>query len=322
MLRKYLCDFKEKYNKDKKVIIESFVKFYGEEYRKRIENRINELDIICHVPLTFHESLMPSDLKKYIDKCHENYIETKDLDKLVNSLVIDLDCKDKLNFIRQLVPADYLLQSTNMCEYNLVSLPIVYNLAHITHEFNHVVINNELLENFGINGLEISVRTENGYKLHNSILSEIIGERCVHDIQRIQSRMGINSEICTSLQYRYFKYIERFYTTFKDVIKYSIMSGSLNTLINSIGKENYNNLNTIIEYINLLEQEKGAIVLSDEMAPLFMKEINVIVDNMIEHYNEVRDNQIKKEELFDNLKDKNNIRILSLNNYYELPSIK
>lgn len=321
MLKKYMSDFSNKFNKDKGIIIESFIEYYGEEYRERIESKINNLDIICYVPLMFHDSLMPKDLLKYIEQCKEKYISTNNMNRLVDDLVLSYNCDDKLTFCKNNLSINFLLQSCSLYELDLVILPIVYNLAHITHEFNHTIINNQMLTSpdVSVNGVEVSIKNENKCMYQDTVLNEILCERVTHDIQKIQQSKGINSELCVSWQYNYFKFIERFYITFKEVYKYSVMSGNLNTLIKSVGEQNYRDLVNIVTYLRSVEEEQKR-PLDKEVELFALSQINEIVDDMIIHYNDIRSKQMSNSELDKYISD-NGYKKLSLNTY-KLPRIR
>lgn len=322
MLKKYMSDFSKKYINDKNIIIESFIEYYGENYRDKIISRINNLNIICYVPLMFHDSLMPKDLLNYLDRVKKLYATNSDVRVLIENLVVDYDCKELLEFCKNNLGFNYLLQSCSLYELNLTILPIVYNLSHITHELNHTIINNILADEPDVssNGLEISIRDGNKCIYQDTIFNEILCERVTHDVQKIQKSKGLDSEICVSWQYNYFKFIERFYQTFKEIYKYSVMSGNLNALINSVGEQNYRDLVNIVTYLRN-EEEKQKKPLDDEVVFFALKQIDEVVDDMIRHYNEVRNKELNKNEMDKYISDKG-YKKLSLNNYYILPEIR
>ena len=322
MLKKYMSDFSNKYSKDKDIIIESFIEYYGEEYREKITSRINNLNIICYVPLMFHDSLMPKDLLNYLDRVKELYATNSDVRVLIENLVIDYNCEELLEFCKNNLGFNYLLQSCSLYELNLTILPIVYNLSHITHELNHTIINNSLIDEPDVssNGLEIAVRDGKKCMYQDTTFNEILCERVTHDVQKIQQSKGINSEVCASWQYNYFKFIERFYQTFKEIYKYSVISGNLNALIKSVGEQNYRDLVNIVTYLRS-EEEKQRRPLDNEVVFFALKQIDEVVDDMIVHYNEVRNKQMNEEEI-DKYISQNGYKKLSLNNYYTLPRIR
>ena len=321
MLKKYLKDFSNKYNKDKEQIIESFVEFYGEKYRDRISSRIINLNIICYVPIMFDEKLMPKDLELYLEKIKMIYNYVDDNNILTDNLVIDYNCKKLLKTVKKELPVELLLQSSSMYELNLTVLPIVYNLSHLIHEFNHVIINNELLSEPDLtsNGLEISLKIGNKCLYKDTIFNEVLCERASLDIEEILRNKGINRKRCKSWQENYFIIIERFYQTFKDVYKYSCITGNTNALIKSVGADNYRELVYIVQSLRELEEKE--IPLNKDIISLMSMEADEIVDRMIEHYKMEANNQLTGEEL-DNYINNNGYKKLSLNNYYRLPKLK
>jgi len=270
----------------------------------------------------FHDSLMPKELLKYLERVKELYDSNSDVRVLIENLVIDYNCEELLEFCKNNLGFNYLLHSCSLYELNLAILPIVYNLSHITHELNHTIINNVLLDepNVSSNGLEISIRDGNKCMYQDTTFNEILCERVTHDVQKIQQSKGINSEICASWQYNYFKFIERFYQTFKQVYKYSVISGNLNALINSVGEQNYRDLVNIVTYLRN-EEEKQKRPLDNEVVFFALKQIDEVVDDMIVHYNEVRNKQMNEVEI-DKCISQNGYKKLSLNNYYTLPEIR
>ena len=131
MLKKYMSDFSNKFSKDKDIIIESFIEYYGEEYREKIASRINNLNIICYVPLMFHDSLMPKELLKYLERVKELYDSNSDVRVLIENLVIDYNCEELLEFCKNNLGFNYLLHSCSLYELNLAILPIVYNFVFL-----------------------------------------------------------------------------------------------------------------------------------------------------------------------------------------------
>ena len=81
-------------------------------------------------------------------------------------------------------------------------------------------------------------------------------ERVSIDIEGILRNKGINSKRCKSWQENYFILIERFYQTFKDVYKYSCITGNTNALIKSVGEDNYRELVYIVQSLRELEEKE------------------------------------------------------------------
>lgn len=322
MLKEYLNKFNLEFNKNKDKIMESFIKYYGEEYRERIENRINNINIINFIPLYFDYDKLSTDMVYYIDQCREDYMENNNIDELLDRVVIDNNCKGLSKELRYYLEPSYLMQSTYISDFNLVILPIVFSIEDITHELNHAVIENVLCDNprINVNGLELSIRDENNFNLIDTTISEILIERMAFDIEDFEEEYGIKkcNEFCW--QHNYFRFINKFYIIFKDLIKYTFINGNRDMLINAVGKENYEAMVKIIEMTRENELKYGDRIFDEDSMNIVFNTINKIVDRMIEHYNLERSKQLSKKELKDTLDNKG--KILNLDNYYELKELK
>ena len=128
------------------------------------------------------------------------------------------------------------------------------------------------------------------------IFEELINDIASEDIGKIfHNKGGDFSPVCLNIginhPYQRNKYlVEDFYNEFKDYIKKARITNNKNILINTIGKENYN------EYVDLVHRsyEQDPKKLSDEDRLIIKQRIAVLLYQMKKHA--LLEQEAKKEE--------------------------
>ena len=300
VFEKYYLEAALRYANEKNTIIDAFVEFFGEDKREYITNKLDEVKIIWFIP----DNNLPLDLKNYKNK-------TKDFKEII-ATDMDFTTVEKILDHKQYLSSEYAF------DFNTIIVPVIYNSSDIIHELVHALTNHILAKYFKvyINNLEINAKSNKKDIRDYSDLSEIIVERITMDILNIMVRKGIKIDVTSSYQGLVFPYIEEFYQTFLEVIKESVITGNLNYLIKSVGKNNYDYFAKIIESKTyeaiICNEKKKEYPISRET----QNRINKIIKFMKEDYNHNRKKNLTEEELKDFLQANNLKPIYS--NYYEL----
>lgn len=312
-----MLELKEKYNKlatlvikkNENILIESFIKYYGEKYRTLITKNIKEINYVYYYNLNDLNFLVPkfnnifkdNDIYKDI-KLLAAYLKEAGLFKnnytkrIIGSTNEDiLKNSNNLEMITNLLMLENASGGEFMDENNnkvvMLSLSLLNPLT-IIHEINHSVSNIRLAflnDKSEINKRGIAVTYKNvGYRFESIFLNELINEKSSFEIYDIFIKNGgsykdillpFNDQDYITAYENYFPIVNNFYNTFKNLLKESIMCESQNYLVNIIGKDN---LIKYYELINLYMQKE-----SDKEN--IIKEINNLVIRMEEHYKNTYD---------------------------------
>ena len=211
----------KRFNDDLNIIIQAFINFYGVENSEYIINKISNSRIIW-----YDDSGKDDDIQKQI-------ISSINDDELIEIL------KKKKK--------EAFLQSAYIDEFDVLVLPLNYDLTHIIHEINHKigshVISKEPLVQ--ISGISYSVE-KNGIVESDNDLNEAINQKMTLEILEELNKLGLKINITPSWQEQLFPVIDTFYETFKELLKKLNISGNLVAFKEELGKEYFDNFSQLI----------------------------------------------------------------------------
>lgn len=334
---------------NKKILIESFVDYYGEEYRSIIEKRYNEITFIYYVDWeTIHlivEKFIPQieNPDEYLDfvnlynskktkqtifaKFFKTMKKKNDLpDNLIgttNSSILNNDYIKNYLFkiFNSPSPVSFnygsIMNMDRIISFQILSL----SERAIIHEINHsitrdniayIIEENKLIGAIHKSGLNIDHAYQNNIE---KIIEELINEKASQEIVKIfKEKGGDLSSFCFDIPLAYMYehnlyLIDEFYDTFKKYIKIARISDNKNALIDRIGKTNYEKY---ISMVNSCYTEDLSIVdlLKEENQP----KIKIIIDKMKNVANNSHDiSQQELNDYYDHLKNQG-FKVKLLNN--------
>ena len=252
MDKKYNNIFSKKIDENKEILIESFVEYYGEEYRIKITNSINSI-----IFAWFRHRFLDELYKKYSREL-QNAKDIKYFLSYAINEVIGSNCDmndERKNAIKRELSNSPLVLASNLTFFNsndfieVVTFPIFITTDRVLfHEINHVVVRENM---FYIDdalvrkdGLDVDTKYE--------IIEEIINELSARDITNIFHKMGGNifdSKIRIGNDYeKLFPIVEPFYDKYKNILKSARISLNHNELFKYIDKDIYD------KYVNLVNK--------------------------------------------------------------------
>lgn len=283
---------KEKFDKltkkiledNKQILIDSFVEYYGEEYRNIIEKRYNEITFVYYIDWEYTIFAIKEfishqeDKTKYQDfydfyECYEQELklsenklnqEDKLPDNFIGTTNSTILLNNEINMHLHFVLKNPESRNFHRGDINhmdrIISFPLlILSEKSIIHEINHTITRDDIAyiekeENnrIDIEKIGLEINGSEGHKKER-LIEELNNDKASYEITEIFKRKGGNlSSICFNIPfdsaYRHnFYLINDFYHSFKKYIKAARISENKNTLIRRIGKDNYNEL---IELIN------------------------------------------------------------------------
>lgn len=290
-----LEELKDKYDeiveqtlaRNKSILIESFVEYYGEEYRDIIERKYNEIVFVYYIDWE-EIGLLGYRLSKTI-------LNTKGAEQL-KDLNAFLKCKDKTPWISKLFNRnkmdflDEVLVGTTSREIinneyirNRISKHIKYSKRFnvnfgiyktnrvvcfpilsipercVIHEINHALTREFLTtikdEQNSIGSIEkLGLITYINGNSEEIILEELLNDKASFEIFDIFKRRGGDlSAFCITNPQEYpyehnFYLINDFYEAFKKYIKKARMGENINILISRIGEQLYKQYESLVRY--------------------------------------------------------------------------
>lgn len=265
-------NYLESLNKNKSILIDAFIKYYGKEYEKRITSRINNTQFSIYLDNSQIMSIKNafSILKPKITKENNLYdlnLMTKDYEPNPNYVKLygDTYLYDDSNTREAL--KESILKRPNVGGFAFEDINNngeTYGKIYISfcdilsgdrvliHEINHVV-RNDLLAYDSDNWLITKSGVEISNQFKTISLEEIITDYISLEITDIFYSLGgkisLNCIGNTSIYTRLFPLIENFYKKYKELLKKAVMSGNLNMLFMQINEEKYE------EYIQTIQIE-------------------------------------------------------------------
>lgn len=339
---------KQTLEKNKQLLIDSFVEYYGEEYRRIIEKKYNEITFVYYIDWKSIDVVVKEfipdveDPNKYIDFINfEHCKNSKEsfFSRLLKSFKKHVDLPSNLIGITNLevLNNNYIknkifscLKISNACSFTYGSAAhmdriIAFQILSLTestiiHEINHALTRdnmaymyeeNRALHTIAKTGLSIDVKGNNSGERN---IEELINEKASREITKIFKQKGGDlSPFCYSIPFMYpyesnFYLVDEFYEKFKKYIKVARISDNKNALVNRVGKDNYEML---VELVNFYYSDDLSHVEKN------MEEASQKVKSIIEkmEYTETNSSDISKEqlkELYNQLKAEGyNVRVLN-----------
>lgn len=266
--KKYERLYNETLEKNKEILIESFVEYYGEKHRDEIVSMFNEIIFIYYInwedfsKVEKNISIKDGDIAKVKDL--KNFLKyrkkTNDSfkDSFIGSSKRNL-LKD--DFINNSMIKERLIEIFNYgnpASYygTLICLPVLMvNEKDIIHEINHAL--KFIFIAFNLIKKEFIVKGGLYVSEEERKIEELINERASLEIFEIFKRrsgdMGAIQLITYELYYtRNLYLIDEFYNRFKEIIKESLITLNKNNLVQRVGKENYEELVNMVNkyYVN------------------------------------------------------------------------
>lgn len=299
---KYDILFKETINKNKSILIKSFIEYYGEKYRDLIKERFNRITFVYYFDF------------EYL-KLSKNYLETTLEDKLIYDSISEVinsynfykifskkkedvsacfigTTDDEVLEINQLknIIKRKMLNSNIECFENsnykndIIIIPILFtDECTLIHEINHSITYEKLAyigighSNYTISKRGLTIRTDK----EDLMLEDLINEKTTYEILNIfKNNGGDLTSIFFGIPFicpyeENFYLIDEFYNTFKEYIKDSRISENKNLLVSKVGKMEYQ---TLVSMIN--KYYKDNIDLIDENKKEALSIINPLIEKM------------------------------------------
>lgn len=304
--RKYNNLIKQTLDKNRIILIESFVEYYGEKFRYIIEKRYNEITFIYYIDWNMIDLVVKEFIPKvdnsdkYVDfinfsrsrrKFHLLKIFEKKNNLPDNLIgVTNTSIVNKNAIVKWLFKA---LNSSNPRSYNygninhmdrLISFQILaLSELAIIHEINHSITRDNLAylvdDNMSIcavskTGLSIDITNQNN---EEKIIEELLNEKSSKEILKIfKSKGGDLSSFCLNipLEYSYegnLYLVDDFYTLFEEYIKIARISDNKNELVSRISPREYEEF---VKTINMYYTEDSSkIELYKEKALPIIREV-------------------------------------------------
>lgn len=260
----------EKLNNDMNKILQAFIKFYGVENSEYIINKIKDSRIIW-------------------------YDDSDIISDNIYDCIISSISRDELDEILQKRKKEVFLQSAYIDEFDILVLPLSFDLVKIIHEINHKIgshiISKEPLVQ--ISGISYSIG-KNEVVEYDSDLNEAINQKMTLEILEELKNMGLKIDITPSWQEYLFPLIDLFYNTFKNELKEVNITGDLIKLKQLLGEEYYNQFSQLI-FMSGFRTRRN--VLKEGKVNFSTNKINTIndlVSDMKEHYDNLSQNNYKK----------------------------
>lgn len=260
----------EKLNNDMNKILQAFIKFYGVENSEYIINKIKDSRIIW-------------------------YDDSDIISDNIYDCIISSISRDELDEILQKRKKEVFLQSAYIDEFDILVLPLSFDLVKIIHEINHKIgshiISKEPLVQ--ISGISYSIG-KNEVVEYDSDLNEAINQKMTLEILEELKNMGLKIDITPSWQEYLFPLIDLFYNTFKNELKEVNITGDLIKFKQLLGEEYYNQFSQLI-FMSGFRTRRN--VLKEGKVNFSTNKINTIndlVSNMKEHYDNLSQNNYKK----------------------------
>lgn len=264
----YANDFFSSFEKNKPLLIEAFVKYYGEEYRDKITSKINNCFVNLFVSDTmlenskvFLDNISNKNLHDFIKnyKYHSNFVKiVGDIEKEDEEYRKD---KEKYILLNQSTPGfehPYVNQNGETNGKVFISLTAYLSSDIVLiHELSHAIRNEVLAFSDDIPISRYGIETFSNTGIH---LEEVINQMCTLEVEEIFHNLGgkISPKIMPSFNNsyeQYFPYVRYFYEKYKPLLKKAILTDNLNLFYQTIDKEKFE------QYKNLIEEQfdKGRI---------------------------------------------------------------
>lgn len=301
--KKYSDEYFEEIEKNKKILIEAFVIYYGEKYRNIITERFNSISFA-----TFLSTNLIKDLKineqsdnefiynliylhkfycdnpTYVGFTYDKNALYKFDDEFAENLKKKLSTSNLNGFEHHSYDT-----SNNRTLYS-VFLALFVSDRTLIHEINHAITSTviSMLENdfekFLIYKTGISVALKDN--VNNEEFEEVLNELSAKEITEIFHNLGgcvqkRKVSYTNSIYVELFPYVLKFYNKYKDLIKEARITENKNILFTKIEKGKYNIYANLIKikYIIIKKTDLSSLKLDYDL-----DEINSLIDSMDKEY--------------------------------------
>lgn len=295
--KKYAELIPQELEKNKTILIESFVEYYGENYRSIIQKRYNEITFVYYIDWETVNVIVNDFIPKVENKeryqdfvrffddhrkkdnfwkklCKRNTSQSDLPDNLIgitNKEILNKgEIKSRvLKAIKGPQPSSDGYGSSKHMD-RIVSFQILsLGPESIVHEINHaitgdalalVVDNNQFIGTISKTGLSIDVCSQNKGE---RCIEELLNEKASFDITQIFKRRGGDlSSLCLGVPLFYpyeenFYLVNKFYEQFKDYIKVARISENKNELVSRVGRKEYEKY---VDLINAYYSEDSSTI--------------------------------------------------------------
>lgn len=256
-------------NENLTIIINSFVMYYGEEYRDIITSRIKNTNIYTYISNCTIEAIYDYLItNKYFDKKYMQIFRLYDkksaFAKLFNNK-IKIDNFYKKQIVNSL-SSDIQINGFHVFTFDKYNNPIsnvfvalFADTKNLIHELNHSITSEVLALEMDDNNLPATIvrngianiHASNHYKLGNG-LEEIINDIIAEEITKIFYNLGGNLpqykiKYPETIYSELFPVIDKFYNKYKDLLKIARITGNTNILFTKIDKCKFEEFQKMID---------------------------------------------------------------------------
>lgn len=297
--------------KNRDILIESFVEYYGEEYRDVIERKYSQIVFTYYIDWNFLKLVVenqnlakPSSKNSFIDSSNQErcsdlvqFYQDRFRKKSLFSKVFQMTgsffgkskelvgCTDREILGNQDLIDELMKSRDPICvsyrDKKLISFPILsYPEFTIIHEVHHALTSDwiaDLSGNVEKSGLEV---TDHKTSLEE-VIEELLNEKASQEVTEIFHRRGGDfSSFCMDLPYfrpynENFYLIDSFYQEFKPFIKKARITENKNELVQRVGKDNYQRYVAFVR--KNYSQEKGVIAIRKKTSS---SQLNTLLQKM------------------------------------------
>lgn len=344
---KYDTLIKDSLDCNKRKLVDSFVDYYGEEYRSIIKKKYNEITFVYYVDwqtidLVVEEFIPqvenPDEYEDFINLSNSRKIKEPIFEKIFN-LKRKKDLPDNLigttnplifkkNYIKERLSKSLKNPSAGAFNYGnsnhmdrIIYFQILsLNEVSIIHEINHAITSdiiagvmeeNQSVAPVNKTGLSIDISHQNNGE---RMMEELLNEKASREITKIFKQKGGDlSAFCFDIPLIYpyednLYLVDEFYDEFKKYIKVARISDNKNQLVEHVGKTNYENYVALVNSSYTTEEE---LISKNKLKN--QQKVKNIVDKM--RSVESNSNDISQEEVndyYESLKKQGyNVRVLN-----------
>ena len=283
----YADAFFSSFEKNKPILIDAFVKYYGEEYRDKITSKINNCfvnlfvsDYMLQNSKVFLDNISDKDLHDFIKnyKNHSNFVKiVGDIEKESKEYKKNKERYILLNPSTTGFEHPYINQNKETNGKVFISLTSYLNSdVALIHELSHSIRNEVLAISDDYDVSRNGIETPSDTGIH---LEEAINQMCSLEVEEIFHNLGgqISPKSMPNFNNsyeQYFPYVRYFYEKYKPLLKKAVITDNLNIFYQRIDKEKFEQFKALIkeqfdkgsvsnDWENIAEQ---CLKLVDEMA--------------------------------------------------------
>ena len=244
------------------ILIEAFVKYYGEEYRNKIAISINSI-----IFTWFRQKYLDEFYNNYKNYLHNGgdikYFLKYDINEVIGATKNISDYKDKIKNTLNNSEYNFASNTTFFNDKNIIeiiNLPIFMSTDRVLlHEVNHVIVCNNLFyveednEEYLVrkDGLEVDTK----YNIFEEIINELSSIEITAMFHALKgSIFGSKFKVCNDYE-KLFPLVEPFYIKYKDILKRVRISLNYNELFKYIDKNVYDEYAKFINKVFYIKRE-------------------------------------------------------------------